>query len=381
MCSASASGSASRRVRSSAGTPVRLARISGGRSRNRFSRSGARSPRSRTVGPRSSAGPFRSFTSGCVEREKSSSRAIVALLSSRKVGKIEKVSASASSRDAVASKVCFEFTISSWSAPWRSLIAPNTRPVFLIRWWTAWSCSSSTCINFAPSTAKPSKLPNASLRSSLRWPFVMAPSSSLTQSLKAWRVSGSKAVKISSSSVVSSAWAFGSRSPSSKHAGALVPGCELEVGLAEQRLLPEDRLRVLRDRGVLLVELDLDDRARTALVELLRLDLSDVHARHPDVGLLGERRRLLHVHREAVALGVERHRAAEREPEEDQDREHRERERDHRDHAADAGGLLDHGAAHAPSAPKSFPMPSASAGGRPASLRPCVKTPQFRFTR
>src|SRR5688500_19535996 len=53
------------------------------------------------------------------------------------------------------------------------------------------------------------------------------------------------------------------------------PRRELEIGLSQQRLLPEDRLRVLRDRRVRLLELDLDDRARAARVELLRLDLAD----------------------------------------------------------------------------------------------------------
>ena len=79
-------------------------------------------------------------------------------------------------------------------------------------------------MSFAPSTAKPSKFPNASFRSSLRWPFVIAPSSSLTQSLNAWRVCGSNAVKISSSSVVSSTWAFASRPPSSSIPALLLPG-------------------------------------------------------------------------------------------------------------------------------------------------------------
>ena len=137
-----------------------------------------------------------------------------------------------------------------------------------------------------------------------------------------------------------------------QHAGAPVPRRQLDVGLAEQRLLAQDRVGVLRDRRVRRVQLDLHDRARAALVELLRLHLADVHAGHPHVGLLGERRGLRHVHGEPVALGLQRHRAAEREPQEDQDREHREREGHHRDHPAEAGGLLDHGAEHAPSAPK-----------------------------
>ena len=80
------------------------------------------------VGPRSSAGPLRSLISGLVLREKPSRRASVAFDSSRKVGKMENVSASASSRSCVAWKVLSALTISSRKAPSRSLIAPNTTP-------------------------------------------------------------------------------------------------------------------------------------------------------------------------------------------------------------------------------------------------------------
>ena len=69
--------------------------------------------------------------------EKSCSRAIVAFDSSRNVGKMWKTSASASSREAVASKVWFEVSIRLRSVPWRSEIALKTTPVFLIRWRTA----------------------------------------------------------------------------------------------------------------------------------------------------------------------------------------------------------------------------------------------------
>ena len=71
---------------------------------------------------------------------------------------------------------------------------------------------------------------------------------------------------------------------------------ELDVGLAEQRLLAQDRARVGGQRRVLGVELDHHDRAPGALVGLDRLHLADRHAGDPHVGLgrelgrLGERR-------------------------------------------------------------------------------------------
>src|SRR3954447_8808318 len=47
--------------------------------------------------------------------------------------------------------------------------------------------------------------------------------------------------------------------------GGLVPWGDLHVGLAEQGLLPQDRLRVLRDRRVLVLDLELDVGARALL--------------------------------------------------------------------------------------------------------------------
>ena len=266
-------------------------RARGCRGREAWARGRPRGPSGRSrADPCSARSPRAAPSSPCSRRGRS--------------GRSRTSRASASSREAVASNTRFEFTISSRSAPRRSLIAPNTRPVFLTRSCTATFCSSSTCISFAPSTAKPSKLPNASFRSSLRWPFVIAPSSSLTQSLNAWRVCWVERRE----DLVQLGGALDPRvrQPATvrQHAGAPVPRRQLDVGLAEQRLLAQDRVAVLRDRRVRRVELDLHDRARAALVELLRLHLADVHAGHPHVRLLGERRGLRHVHGEPVALAA-----------------------------------------------------------------------------
>ena len=123
------------------------------------------------------------------------------------------VSASAWSREAVASNVLLELTTSWRSAPWRSLTAPNTTPVFLIRRRTAMSCSFSVFSSVEPSTAKPSRLPNASLRSWPRPPLA-ALDSSATHSWNASRVGLSKALKISSSSTVGSTRLLASLPPS-----------------------------------------------------------------------------------------------------------------------------------------------------------------------
>ena len=95
VCSASTSGlGLLQRRRRAPGTPVRLDADQRVQVAEQAARGRARGRRGRAPsGPRSSAGPFRSFTSGCVLREKSSSRAIVAFYSSRKVGKIANVSA------------------------------------------------------------------------------------------------------------------------------------------------------------------------------------------------------------------------------------------------------------------------------------------------
>jgi hypothetical protein len=112
---------------------------------------------------------------------------------------------------------------------------------------------------------------------------------------------------------------------------------QLRVGLAEQRLLAQDELRVLRDRRVLRVDVERDLGRHAALVELLRLDLADRDPGHAHVGLVGEVGRLGHVHREPVALRLQRDRAAERQPQEDQQPEAGQREGCHCEHAREAG--------------------------------------------
>jgi hypothetical protein len=107
---------------------------------------------------------------------------------------------------------------------------------------------------------------------------------------------------------------------------------ELDVGLAEQGLLAQDRSRVARDRRELGLDLDLDlggVLAADPLVvrgQLDRLHLADRHAPDPHVRLLGELRRLREVGVDPVALRLQRHRPAERDPEEQEQQEARERE-------------------------------------------------------
>ena len=112
---------------------------------------------------------------------------------------------------------------------------------------------------------------------------------------------------------------------------------ELDVGLAQQRLLAQDRLRVRGDRRVL--GIDLHHRAGRvaelglvlALVlrdQLELVDLADGDAADPDLGLLRERDRLGEVGRDLVARGLERDRPAEGDPEEEQQREAGQREAD-----------------------------------------------------
>ncbi len=120
------------------------------------------------------------------------SRVSVAFDSSRNVGKMLNVSASASSREAVASKTLFELTIRSWSPFVRSFSASKVTPVFLISWRRPFSCSSSTSRMSAPSTAKPSRFPIASFRC---WPVppLIAPAEFLIHARNASRVGLSNA--------------------------------------------------------------------------------------------------------------------------------------------------------------------------------------------
>ena len=82
-------------------------------------------------------------------------------------------------------------------------------------------------------------------------------------------------------------------------------------------------------------------------------DLAHVHARDADVGLLGQLGGLGELDREPVALGAQRHRAAEGQPQVQQDGHAGEGEDHHRGQLGDAGALLDH-----------RPPPLAFRGGR-----------------
>src|SRR5215211_3351536 len=121
----------------------------------------------------------------------------------------------------------------------------------------------------------------------------------------------------------------------------LGPGGELDVGLAEQRLLPQDRARVRVDGRELRV--DLDRRLgrvlpRDTLIggrELDRLDLPDRDARDPYVGLRRELRRLREVGGDLVALRLRRNRTPERDPQEQDQAEAGQREADRHENPAD----------------------------------------------
>ena len=369
-CVASSSGSAPLRKRSAAGTPVLDARTSGWTSRKSFSRSGDRSPRSRSVGARSCAGSRRSRTSGSVLRAKSSSRRTVARVSRRKVGKTWKVSASASSREASAPKVASPFVIRPRSWPSSRDTAWKTRPVSRKTRLSATSCSASGRSRSAPPSKNGAALPSESLKSRAKLPLVTMPAS-WSHCWNALRVVGVEdaedLVELDRVVHVRSR----QRAAVGELLGARVARRELDVGLAQQALLAEDRARVAADRSEAVVQLHLHRRGAPAGTELLRLDLADVHARHPDVGLLHEQRGLREVRLEAIALGPERQRAAERRPQEHQQRRHGQREADHGCDASDAGRVLVHGSVTGRSGRIGRPPPLSGGGvvGRALKLQ------------
>ena len=96
--------------------------ISGSRSRKNAFRSGARPARSISVGDSSRAAGPSWVTSGFVSFANSVTRCDGDAWTRRGTsGRSRNVSASSASRAAVASKTRFEFTISDWSCPWRSV--------------------------------------------------------------------------------------------------------------------------------------------------------------------------------------------------------------------------------------------------------------------
>ena len=121
-----------------------------------------------------------------------------------------------------------------------------------------------------------------------------------------------------------------------------VAGRQFDVGLAEQRLRPQDRPRAPRQRRVLVF--DVDRRLRLLAVGRLfdRLHLADRDAGDPHVGLFGELGRLLEGDLDLVRLRLERRRPAEGDPEEEQDAEARQGEAGDDEELRGAGGFLAH---------------------------------------
>ena len=186
------------------------------------------------------------------------------------------------------------------------------------------------------SSANGPRLPSASLMSR-PWPLI-ACACVCIHTWNASRVLGSNERKISSSSTVGETCVVLSLPPSGIVRRRRAAGRQLDVGLAEQRLLAQDRPRVRRQRRVARVELDHDVRAAGRLVGLDRLDLADRDAGDAHVGLLGELGRLGERRDEAVALRLERDRAAEREPQEQQQAEAGQGEAGHDGDASEGGG-------------------------------------------
>ena len=135
-----------------------------------------------------------STISGSVSSAKVRSRASVALDSSRKVGKIANVWASAAFWDAVAENVAAEPVTRLCSWDWLRVSAANTVPVLLSNWRRAPLRSSRTVNRSLPDWTNPGRLPSASLRSGPR-PWIDG-CSDCCQVRKAWRVAGSSALKI-----------------------------------------------------------------------------------------------------------------------------------------------------------------------------------------
>jgi hypothetical protein len=129
------------------------------------------------------------------------------------VGRIRTVSASATSREAVAWSASLELLTRPRSAPSRSSIASSTVPPSATSRLSAPRRSSSTLNSRSPSTVKPATFPSESFRSRPRRPAT-ARSTSRTQRPKNSRVGLSKAENTSSSSTVGSTWTSGSRPPS-----------------------------------------------------------------------------------------------------------------------------------------------------------------------
>ena len=154
----------------------------------------------------------------------------------------------------------------------------------------------------------------------------------------------SKVRKISSSWVAWRPAPAASWPPSGSCRLLAVAGRQLDVGLAEQRLLAQDRPRVGGDRRVGVVELDRRHR-RVGVLALAELDLrhlADRDAGDPHVGLVREQARLGERNLDRVALRLQRRRPAEGDPEEQQQPEAGQGEAGDRGQLEDGWRLLLH---------------------------------------
>ena len=213
-------------------------------SRNSFSRSGERSPRSRSVGARSSAGSRRSRTSGSVLRAKSSSRlhrrARLAQegrehlegLGQRVVARGERREGGLAVRDQAAQLPVLARDRVEHAAG----VAhdPPQRHLLLVERPQQVGAVLEERRRVAERVVEVAR--EAS-------PEVTIPAS-CSHSWKSSRVSGSKTRKTSSSSTVSSTFERGSVPPSARSRRLGAARRELHVGLAQQALLAQDRARV-----------------------------------------------------------------------------------------------------------------------------------------
>ena len=115
-------------------------------------------------------------------------------------------------------------------------------------------------------------------------------------------------------------------------AAGLGAGRQLDVGLAQKRLLAQDRFRVSGDRRVLRPDLQHCFGGVVALDPLVGrrqfdlLHLADGHAADPDIGFGRELSRLWEVGGDPVALRLERDRSTECDPQEHDQEEAGDRE-------------------------------------------------------
>ncbi len=153
---------------------------------------------------------------------------------------------------------------------------------------------------------------------------------------------GSNVDRISSSATSGCTWPSGSRPPSAQVGPAAVAAAELDVRLAQQRLDPQRRAGVGRDRRVLALDLERCERAAVLGVDLQSDDAADVDAGDSHVGAAGELVGLRERDLDPVTLGGERDRAAEADPEIREHEHAREHEADQAREAKWARRRLDH---------------------------------------